>query len=56
MGLSIWHLLVVILVIVLLFGKNRISDIMGDLGKGVSAFKKGMKDEDKPESRKSDKE
>lgn len=52
MGPSIWHILIVILVIMLLFGKNKISDIMGDLGKGISSFKKGLKDGDKPEDTK----
>lgn len=52
MGPSIWQILIVVLVILLLFGRNKISDIMGDLGKGISAFKKGLKDEDKPESSK----
>ncbi len=46
MGISIWHLLVVALVIALLFGKGRISSLMEDLGKGVSSFKKGLKGED----------
>lgn len=55
MGLSIWHILVVILVVVLLFGRNKISDIMGDMGKGINAFKKGMKDEDKPDDSKKEK-
>lgn len=49
MGPSIWQILIVVLVILLLFGRNKISDIMGDLGKGISSFKKGLKDEDKPE-------
>ena len=49
MGLSIWHILIVVIVIMLLFGRNRISDIMGDMGKGIHAFKNGLKNEDKPE-------
>ncbi|HYD16957.1 MAG TPA: twin-arginine translocase TatA/TatE family subunit [Patescibacteria group bacterium] len=54
MGLSIWHILVVVLVFVLLFGmgKGRIPQIMGDLGKGLRSFKDGLKDgsDDKPKS------
>ena len=46
MGLSIWHVLVVVAVVVLLFGKGRIAPLMEDLGKGISSFKKGLKDED----------
>lgn len=46
MGPSIWHILIVILVIVLLFGTNRLPRVMEDLAKGLNAFKKGLKDED----------
>ena len=45
-GLSLWHWLVVIILVLLLFGKGRISDMMGDLGKGLKSFKQGMADED----------
>jgi sec-independent protein translocase protein TatA len=37
-SLSIWHWLIVILVVVLLFGRNKISDLMGDVAKGVKSF------------------
>lgn len=46
MGPSIWHILIVVLVIVLLFGTNRLPRTMEDLAKGLKAFKKGLKDED----------
>lgn len=46
MGLSIWHLLVVILVVVLVFGTKRLPNVMEDLAKGIKSFKKGLKDED----------
>lgn len=45
-GLSLWHWLVVIILVLLLFGKGRISDMMGDLGKGLKSFKQGMADEE----------
>lgn len=45
MGLSIWHILVVVLVIFLLFGAGRIPRMMEDLGKGIKSFKKGLNDE-----------
>lgn len=45
-GLSIWHWLVVIVVVMLFFGKGKISDIMGDVAKGVKSFKKGLADDD----------
>jgi sec-independent protein translocase protein TatA len=43
---SIWHWLVVLLVILLLFGSGKISGLMGDLATGIKSFKKNMKDED----------
>ena len=45
-SLSIWHWLIVILVVVLLFGRNKISDLMGDVAKGVKSFKKGLADDE----------
>ena len=50
-GLSLWHWLVVIVIVLLLFGKGRISDMMGDLGKGLKSFKQGMADEDEKAAR-----
>lgn len=50
-GLSLWHWLVVIILVLLLFGKGRISDMMGDLGKGLKSFKRGMADEDEAAAR-----
>ncbi len=46
MGISIWHILVVVVVVFLLFGKGRVSGLMEDLGKGIKSFKKGMADDD----------
>ena len=43
---SIWHWLVVGILVLLLFGKGRFSDMMGDVAKGIKAFKKGMSDDD----------
>jgi sec-independent protein translocase protein TatA len=45
---SIWHWLIVLLVIVLLFGAGRISGVMGDLGRGIKSFKKGLSEDDQP--------
>lgn len=53
-GLSLWHWLVVGIVVLLLFGKGRFSDMMGDVAKGIKSFKKGMTEEDeapKPQPR-----
>jgi len=55
MGLSGWHLLILALVALLIFGgSGRISSIMGDMAKGIKSFKKGLsededEDKDKPE-------
>lgn len=46
---SIWHWLIVLVIVLLLFGKNKIPQLMGDMAKGVKAFKKGLNDEDKAE-------
>ena len=45
-GLSIWHWLVVGILVLLLFGKGRFSDMMGDVAKGIKSFKKGMAEDD----------
>jgi sec-independent protein translocase protein TatA len=50
-GLSIWHWLVVGVIILLLFGKGRFSEMMGDVAKGLKSFKKGMSEEDSPPAR-----
>jgi sec-independent protein translocase protein TatA len=41
-GASIWHWIVVGLIVVLLFGRGKISEMMGDVAKGIKAFKRGM--------------
>ena len=46
MGISIWHILVGVIVVFLLFGKGKISGVMEDLAKGLKSFKKGMADDD----------
>jgi sec-independent protein translocase protein TatA len=46
-SLSIWHWIIVLAVGLLLFGgRGKVSDLMGDVAKGIKAFKKGMSDED----------
>jgi sec-independent protein translocase protein TatA len=45
-GASIWHWIVVGLIVVLLFGRGKISEMMGDVAKGIKAFKKGMSEDD----------
>lgn len=49
MGLSVWQILIVVLLLVLLFGRGKISELMGDMAKGIKSFKKGMaEDPDTP--------
>lgn len=55
MGISIWHILVVAVVVFMLFGKGRVSGFMEDLGKGIKGFKKGMADDDASPARIEDK-
>ncbi len=43
--LSIWHWLIVLVVVLLLFGRGKIPTLMGDVAKGIKAFKSGMKEE-----------
>ena len=45
-SLSIWHWLVVVVVVLLLFGRGKISELMGDMAQGIKAFKKGMSEDD----------
>ena len=51
---SLWHWLVVIILVLLLFGRGRISDMMGDIGKGLKSFKQGMADDDNPQAKRDD--
>jgi len=43
---SVWHWLIVLAIVLLLFGRGKIPELMGDLAKGIKSFKKGMSDED----------
>lgn len=47
-SLSIWHWIVVLAVVLLLFGRGKISDLMGDVAKGIKSFKKGLAEDDEP--------
>ena len=46
MGLSWSHILIVLVLFVLLFGRGKISELMGDLAQGIKSFKKGMAEDD----------
>ena len=45
-GVSIWHWIVVGVIVMLLFGRGKVSELMGDVAKGIKSFKKGMAEED----------
>jgi sec-independent protein translocase protein TatA len=47
-GFSIWHILIFAVIVLLLFGGNRFSAMMGDVAKGIKSFKHGIADEEKP--------
>jgi len=47
---SIWHWIIVLMVVLLLFGAGKIPRLMGDVAKGVKAFKKGLAEDDDDES------
>ena len=45
MGISFWQIAIVVVIVVLLFGRGKISSLMGDVAKGIKSFKKGMPDD-----------
>ena len=50
-GFSFWHILIFAIILLLLFGGNRFSAMMGDVAKGLKSFKQGMADEDDDKQR-----
>ncbi|SNR93423.1 MULTISPECIES: twin-arginine translocase TatA/TatE family subunit [unclassified Azospirillum] len=47
-AMSLWHWVIVLVVVLLVFGAGKLPNVMGDMAKGVKAFKKGMRDDDAP--------
>ena len=45
MGISFWQIAIVVVLVVLLFGRGKISSLMGDVAKGIKSFKKGLSDD-----------
>ena len=45
MGISFWQIAIVVVLVVLLFVRGKISSLMGDVAKGIKSFKKGMSDD-----------
>ena len=50
MSIGIWQIAIVVVLVVLLFGRGKISSLMGDVAKGIKSFKKGMSSEEKVDS------
>jgi sec-independent protein translocase protein TatA len=48
---SIWHWLIVLVIVLLVFGRGKIPELMGDMAKGIKSFKKGMSDDDADDAR-----
>jgi len=46
MGISVWQILIIGVILVLLFGRGKISELMGDVAKGIKSFKKGMAEDE----------
>ncbi|WP_232629983.1 twin-arginine translocase TatA/TatE family subunit [Methylobacterium sp. Leaf118] len=45
-SMSVWHWVIVAVVVMLLFGRGKVSELMGDVAKGIKAFKKGMAEDE----------
>lgn len=50
MSIGIWQILIIAVLVLLLFGRGKVSDLMGDVAKGIKNFKDGMKDDETPAS------
>jgi|TARA_B100001741_G_C16541737_1_gene594668 sec-independent protein translocase protein TatA len=51
MGISFWQIAIVVVLVVLLFGRGKISSLMGDVAKGIKSFKKGMSSDEKDQTK-----
>ncbi|CAD7046626.1 twin-arginine translocase TatA/TatE family subunit [Pseudorhizobium endolithicum] len=49
---SVWHWLIVLIIVLVLFGRGKIPELMGDVAKGIKSFKKGISEDDTPETTK----
>ena len=49
MSIGFWQIAIVVVLVVILFGRGKISSLMGDVAKGIKSFKKGMSDTDNPD-------
>ena len=55
MSIGFWQIAIVVVLVVLLFGRGKISSLMGDVAKGIKSFKKGMKDPTQDQTQDQDK-
>ena len=55
MGISFWQIAIVVVIVVLLFGRGKISSLMGDVAKGIKSFKKGMSSDENNQTNLEDK-
>jgi len=55
MGLSFWHMLLILIVVFVIFGAGKLPKVMGDVGKGIKNLRDGLKAEDDAEKKKDDK-
>ena len=46
MNIGVWQIVIIAVVVVLLFGRGKISELMGDVAKGITSFKKGLNEKD----------
>ena len=53
MSIGFWQIAIVVVLVVLLFGRGKISSLMGDVAKGIKSFKKGMSSDDADQSKSS---
>ena len=56
MSIGFWQIAIVVVLVVLLFGRGKISDLMGDVAKGIKSFKKGMSDNPDSSNKNTDKD
>ncbi len=54
MSIGFWQIAIVVVLVVLLFGRGKISDLMGDVAKGIKSFKKGISDNSDTSNKDSD--
>ena len=49
--MSLWKILLILVIILIIFGAGKLPKVMGDLGRGIRSFKKGLEDEENPKQK-----